>query len=339
MSTDRSARGVATAPHSAAARGGTRPLAQVTIVIPTHNRADLLSQTLRSVEGQTRPAAAVIVCDDGSTEDIAAVARRAGASCIRNDAGGWGPAGARNAGLEQVRTPLVWFLDSDDLLLPDAVERLTAAMESGPEQPPFAFGRALIAEHAPEGWNPLDVIEARPSELEDLTTSIYVRNSVPTSATLARTEAVLAAGGFDVAAEYSEDHRLWVGLARTGAPAHVPELIAVYRSHEGGRHTPLRALDVDLENAELTGGDSRLERREAERRGVLLVESAGDALRSGQSARIPALLWKLVFAAPRKSRASRSAIRHYRERRRGPARARDEWHRSPSLRSWLASFH
>jgi glycosyltransferase involved in cell wall biosynthesis len=279
----------------------------------------------------------VIVCDDGSTEDIGAVSGRAGADHIRNDAGGWGAAGARNAGLARVRTPLVWFLDSDDLLLPDAIERLAAVMDTEPS-PSFAFGRALIAERTATGWSPLDLIEVREREFGRLPDSIYVRNSVPTSATVVRTAAARAVGGFDENAEFSQDHRLWIDLARTAPPAHIPQLVAVYRKHVGSRHGPLLALDDNLRIADATSEVPELKQRRAARNGVLLVEAVGDARSSHRIREIPRLLGQLLLFRHGRLEALRSARRHYCDRRRGPARALAEWQGRPALRRWLASF-
>ncbi len=86
---------------------------QVTIVIPIRDRASRLERLLQQVTSE-HPGVALIVVDDGSTENVAAVANRYGTnvSHIRN-VHSLGPAQARNRGLNEVRTPLVAFIDSD----------------------------------------------------------------------------------------------------------------------------------------------------------------------------------------------------------------------------------
>lgn len=81
----------------------------VTIVIPVHERADMLARVLTSLDG----AYPVVVVDDGSTDaaGIARVAAEHGAKLVRRDNGG--PAAARNTGIGHVDTGLVAFLDSD----------------------------------------------------------------------------------------------------------------------------------------------------------------------------------------------------------------------------------
>lgn len=101
--------------------GVTPATAEVTVVIPAHDRATQLDRTLAALN----PLPCVVV-DDASL-DPAAVARvssRHGArlvALLRNV----GPAGARNAGLALVTTPYVAFVDSDVTVGPDTLRRLT----------------------------------------------------------------------------------------------------------------------------------------------------------------------------------------------------------------------
>ena len=93
----------------------------ITVVVPVRDRPESLRRLLASLEGASR----VVVVDDASASPgaIAAVVAAAGAELVRLD---WnaGPAGARNAGLAEVRTPLVAFVDSDVELTPNALPRL-----------------------------------------------------------------------------------------------------------------------------------------------------------------------------------------------------------------------
>lgn len=89
----------------------------VTVVIPVHERPIMLDTCLASLAPLR-----VIVVDDGSrqADAVAAVTRRHGAGLIRLPVN-VGPAGARNAGLAAVRTPLVAFVDSDVIVHADTI--------------------------------------------------------------------------------------------------------------------------------------------------------------------------------------------------------------------------
>ncbi len=89
----------------------------ITVVIPVKNRAELVQRTLRSVDEQTHRPAAVILVDNGSTDDTLRVLHqwaeaKSWVKVISETAPG--AAAARNAGLKLVTTPYVLFFDSDD---------------------------------------------------------------------------------------------------------------------------------------------------------------------------------------------------------------------------------
>jgi poly-beta-1,6-N-acetyl-D-glucosamine synthase len=101
----------------------------VTIIVPAYNEAESIADTLRSLAAQTRPAAEVLVADDCSTDDTAAIARACGARVVTLPRNSGSKAGAQNHALRHVRTPLVMAIDADTTVAPDAVEKLVAAMD------------------------------------------------------------------------------------------------------------------------------------------------------------------------------------------------------------------
>ncbi len=96
-------------------------LSRVSAVIPTHNRAHLITRAIRSALAALSPGDEIIVVDDGSTDDTATVVEAFGppVRLLRLPHGGAGA--ARNAGLEAARGPLVAFLDDDDEWFSDKI--------------------------------------------------------------------------------------------------------------------------------------------------------------------------------------------------------------------------
>lgn len=95
---------------------GKRPL--ISVIVPAHNAAASLPAALASVQAahtEEVPLELVVV-DDGSTDDTAAVARQAGARCVSQPNAG--AASARNSGVRQARGELLAFIDADDLWAP-----------------------------------------------------------------------------------------------------------------------------------------------------------------------------------------------------------------------------
>jgi len=97
------------------------PPPPVSVLTPTHNRAQLLRRAMASVLSQTWREFEWIVVDDGSTDETAQVLAACTdprLKCIRLDPNK-GVAAARNAGIRMARGNVVAFLDDDDEYLPD----------------------------------------------------------------------------------------------------------------------------------------------------------------------------------------------------------------------------
>lgn len=175
-------------------------LDHVTCVIPVRDRPMGLDRLLSGLDGAMR----VVVVDDASIdpERMANVARRHRADFIplrRNV----GPAGARNAGLREVTTPYVAFVDSDVVIDPDSVARLLRHLHD----PKVALVAARIR-GIDEGDSWIGRYEAVRSSLDLGSDSALVRpNStiawVPSAVLVARVSAL--GEGFDPSMSVGED--------------------------------------------------------------------------------------------------------------------------------------
>lgn len=104
----------------------------ISVVIPTHNRAKLLPRAINSVLRQIQPYDEILVVDDGSTDDTAAVVSQyRHVRYLKTNHGGAGA--ARNSGIAESRNPLVAFLDSDDEWLPGKLALQRRLMDVLPE--------------------------------------------------------------------------------------------------------------------------------------------------------------------------------------------------------------
>ncbi|GAB3222348.1 hypothetical protein GCM10027447_09170 [Glycomyces halotolerans] len=100
----------------------------VSVVIPCFDDEDALPLCLEAVKSQTRPPDELIVVDDASTDSSAEVAERFGCQVIRHDRNR-GVSAARNRGIAAASGDLLFFIDSDIVLHPDAIEAAVAAFE------------------------------------------------------------------------------------------------------------------------------------------------------------------------------------------------------------------
>ncbi len=99
----------------------------VSVIIPSHNRPELLADAVSSVMAQRHPVQ-ILVVDDGSSPPVAAsgVLARGAVTILRNDTAR-GPSRARNRGLDAATGDFVAFLDDDDRWLPG---KLTACLKA-----------------------------------------------------------------------------------------------------------------------------------------------------------------------------------------------------------------
>lgn len=103
----------------------------VSVAINNHNYGRFLKQAIDSALAQTYERVEVVVVDDGSTDDSRAVIDSYGASITAVYQERRGHAAALNAGLAAAAGQIVCFLDADDALLPDTIERAVAMFDVG----------------------------------------------------------------------------------------------------------------------------------------------------------------------------------------------------------------
>lgn len=102
---------------------------KISIIIPAFNAADTIARAVGSLLVQDFESIEIILVDDGSTDETYAICEELSASdmritVIRKENGG--VSSARNAGLDVARGEYVMFLDSDDVLHPDAIGKMYA---------------------------------------------------------------------------------------------------------------------------------------------------------------------------------------------------------------------
>jgi glycosyltransferase involved in cell wall biosynthesis len=114
----------------------------VSVCIPTYNRRNYLEETLQSVFAQTYKGYEIVIVDDGSTDGTEEMIKQLGHNARYHWQENAGDAVARNKLIELAIGKYIAFLDSDDLLVPDAIERMVAVMQREAE-PVIVYGPYL----------------------------------------------------------------------------------------------------------------------------------------------------------------------------------------------------
>ncbi len=102
----------------------------VSVCIPTYNRKEYLKETIQSILEQTYKDYEIVIVDDGSTDGTEQMIKELGIPVTYYWQENQGDAAARNKLIEFAKGRYISFIDSDDLLLPDTLERLVKAMEN-----------------------------------------------------------------------------------------------------------------------------------------------------------------------------------------------------------------
>jgi glycosyltransferase involved in cell wall biosynthesis len=182
---------------------------QISVVIPSHNRAGLVDVAIASILRSPLIASPeqIVVVDDDSQDHTKEVARQRGVTYIR--VAYHNISRSRNAGFALAQTPYVAFLDDDDAWLPGNMEAQLAALEDHPGAA-FAYG---IARCATEDLQPLPWTFPSPPLASGIAPEHLHRGYPNLGVVLFRREAVARAGGFDPRIIYYQDADLMIRLA------------------------------------------------------------------------------------------------------------------------------
>ena len=218
----------------------TTPSADISVVIPTKDRPELLRQAVSSALAQEGVEVRVVVVDDGGAvpaeqalpDDTRIQVHRNEASC--------GVSAARNAGLDHVESSWVAFLDDDDLWAAHKLRRqLAAARDTGHL---WACSGAVnfTADEI------LDLVD--PPASDDLAHTMLRGNYVPGggSNVLVRTDLVRDVAGFDTSLSSLADWDCWIRLAQRSPVARVPHPDVGYRVHADGMGVDVRRQELEL---------------------------------------------------------------------------------------------
>lgn len=171
---------------------------RVSIVVPTYNRADMLVECLESIFIQTFTDFEVIVVDDGSTDNTEDIIRPYLNRIRYIKQENRGNAGARNSGIELANGEIVAFNDSDDLWLPDKLERQVKYLDEHPDIDMVCGNGIFFGNRKLEGKKVISDKRAIPLEREGVTLrSIFMKSTLRTPTMVARRKVIETVGGFD----------------------------------------------------------------------------------------------------------------------------------------------
>lgn len=233
-------------------------MSSVDVVVPCYRYGHFLEQCVNSVLEQSDVAVRVLVIDDASPDDTAAVAvalmrRDARVHLIRH-AVNRGHIATYNEGLAWASAEYVLLLSADDHLLPGALARATAVLDAHPEAA-FAFGHAIVladddTDRSTRIYNARKASGAKVVSGPKFVAMSGASNMVATPTAVVRTTLQHAVGGYRPELPHSGDMEMWLRLATLGSVAILRADQAVYRRHSANMSTAyyLKSRMPDLEH-------------------------------------------------------------------------------------------
>lgn len=210
----------------------------VSVVVPAFNAQATLEATLNSVRSQTHCALEIVVVDDGSSDNTAAVAEEHAARDPRVRVvrqANSGVAAARNRGIAETSGRYIAPIDADDLWAPTKIEKQLSEMLKAPGTVALVYTWTANIDAA--GF--VTSYEPAPIASGDCLAAMCYMNLVGSgSSPLLLREAVDHAGGFDESlrtrrAEGCEDYKMYLQIAENYEFGLVPEYLTGYRIVSG----------------------------------------------------------------------------------------------------------
>lgn len=229
----------------------------VSILIPCHNAARWLAETLESALNQSWPRKEIIVVDDGSTDESRQIAEGFASRGVRLlTQPNRGASAARNAAMVAAQGDWIQFLDADDLLAPDKIERqLALAGRVGSEFALCATWSRFTTAARDADFTPQPLCSDRPA-VEWLLVKFEQHRMMHPAAWLVSGALAQRAGPWDEALSLDDDGEYFtrVVLASAGVRC-CAEAASYYRSRIpgslSGRKSP-RALESAFRSLELS---------------------------------------------------------------------------------------
>jgi amino acid adenylation domain-containing protein len=219
----------------------------VSVIIPAYNSAQYLPEAVDSVLNQTHSGCEIIVVDDGSTDETKVVCAKYSDekhSTVKYVyQSNQGLPAARNKGVEASSGQYLVFLDSDDCLLPSAVEIGLQAMQERPEAG-FVFGRYLYQLVRADGTFSTESTFENQPPIASYATILADRHRTQCACGMFRREVFEAVGGYNRELWALEDIDLLLRIAQSFPIYYHQQVVSEYRIRDQNMSSKSAAMLV-----------------------------------------------------------------------------------------------
>jgi glycosyltransferase involved in cell wall biosynthesis len=207
-------------------------MTSVSIIVPTYQCGQFLSQAIESVLAQTYKNYEIIIVDDGSTDNTQEVINRyshlENIKIVRQS--NQGPAAARNRGIKLSSGEYIAFLDADDLWLPTKLEKQIIFLEQHPLADMVYCDAYIFSGNFT--WKKT-LFNISPPASENVFERLFQLNFIPILTVVLRRNIFKTSGFFDESIIGPEDYDLWLRICQSKSIAFIQEPLAKYRVSAG----------------------------------------------------------------------------------------------------------
>lgn len=211
-------------------------MAQVSVVITTYNRAELLTLALNSAINQSFHDLEIIIIDDGSTDNTRAIVEEYARKDNRIKyfyQANKGISGAKNAGVKHATAEYIAFLDSDDIWEKEKTEKQMGVFKNN-KIINLVYTNANLIDIKNKCLNKFYIREEDKNiKPEDFLPKLLLRDFIPFSSIIVRRDIFAQYGDFMNDYEGAEDHEWLLRISRHGHFHYIDEPLTQYRLSSG----------------------------------------------------------------------------------------------------------
>ncbi len=208
-------------------------MTKVSIIIPVYNGEKYLSETLDSIIGQIFTDWEIVAVNDGSTDNSHTILQeyksKLGSKMKIIDQENSGVSVARNVAIDNSEGRYFAFIDSDDVWLPEKLEKQIAILDDNPD---VALVYSDLLDLVRENTNTRKQILNKKLHRGHIFEPLFYFNFIPLSSVVVKKEIIEKYGNFDAHYKIIQDYDLLLRIAEDNVIDYVDESLLLYRIHE-----------------------------------------------------------------------------------------------------------
>ncbi|BCD68369.1 glycosyltransferase [Nitratiruptor sp. YY09-18] len=204
----------------------------ITIAIATYNRKKLLREALQSVLDQNYEQYEIVVVDDGSEENTQEIVEEFHSPKIRFFANekNRGRPYTRNKCIEEARGEYILWLDDDDRLMPNILQRYVDLLNDVEPMPDIIYGNLQMFGEENHLLKPHDYYQNSATLLQRLFSSLG--SAIPNPGSMVKKTLYKKYDGYDERFDRAQDFEFWIRTAKSALFKHLEEIVVWYRVDE-----------------------------------------------------------------------------------------------------------